>query len=125
MRVILFAFGCFVSSSVLAAAAPAAPRDAFAGTWTVDLRPSLDDAPYSKTMVLSIKADGGVTGSFYDSEIVAGQAGSAQGRTCVAFRTSDGSGFYHSSGCLEGDSIVGSTWSEGRKFVLPWTAKRN
>jgi len=76
-------------------------------------------------MVLSIKADGGVTGSFYDSEIVAGQAGSAQGRTCVVFGTSDGRGLYHSSGCLEGDRIVGSTWSEGRKFVLPWTAKRN
>ena len=94
------------------------------GEWSVDLRPSLDDAAYSKPMVLHIAPDKSLTGSFYDSEILAGKAGTAQGRTCVAFRTTDGNGFYHTSACLADGKMVGQTWSEGRSFVLPWTATR-
>ena len=110
------------------ATAPApAPLPAYAameGTWSVDLRPSLDDAPYSQPMILTIAADKGITGSFYNSEILAGRAGTAQGRSCVAFRTTDGQGFYHSSACLIDGRMVGQTWAEGRNFVLPWTAER-
>ncbi len=94
------------------------------GEWAVDLRPSLDDPSYSKPMVLMVAADRTVTGSFYDSEILSGLAGTAQGRSCVAFRTTDGNGLYHSSACLTDGKMVGMTWSEGRKFVLPWTATR-
>ncbi|MDE2619704.1 MAG: hypothetical protein KGL54_06030 [Sphingomonadales bacterium] len=97
---------------------------AIEGAWTVDLRVSLDDAPYSQPMVLHIAADRTVTGSFYNSEILAGRAGTAQGRSCVAFRTTDGSGFYHTSACLMDGRMVGQTWAEGRNFVLPWTAER-
>ena len=113
-----------------AAAAPpmAAPRppayDAMEGSWTVDLRPSLSDAPYTQPMILKITVDKVVTGSFYNSDILAGRAGIAQGRSCVAFRTTDGSGFYHSSACLMDGRMVGQTWAEGRNFVLPWTAER-
>ena len=110
------------------AAAPApAPLPAYAameGTWSVDLRPSLDDAPYSQPMILTIAADKGITGSVDNSEILAGRAGTAQGRSCVAFRTTDGQGFYHSSACLIDGRMVGQTWAEGRNFVLPWTAER-
>ena len=106
-------------------ATPAAPGlAAMAGKWTVDLRPKLTDPPYTQPMVLAIAADKSVTGTFYNSEILAGKAGAAQGRTCVAFRTTDGKGLYHSSACLEGGKMVGLTWAEGRTFVLPWTAER-
>ena len=98
---------------------------AMEGAWTVDLRLSLDDAPYSQPMILHIAADRTVTGSFYNSEILAGRAGTAQGRSCVAFRTTDGSGLYQTSACLVGDKMVGQTWAEGRDFVLPWTAGKN
>lgn len=98
---------------------------ALAGSWTVDLRPKLTDAPYTQPMVLAIAADRSVTGSFYNSEILAGRAGSAQGRSCVAFRTTDGQGMYHSSACLTDGKMVGTTWAEGRNFVLPWTAERS
>ena len=95
-----------------------------AGSWTVDLRPKLTDAPYTQPMQLKIAADGSVTGSFYNSEILAGRSNSSRSRTCVAFRTTDGSGFYHSSACLEGGKMVGTTWAEGRNFLFPWTAER-
>lgn len=94
------------------------------GEWSVDLRVDLADAPYSQPMVVHIDANGRVTGSFYNSEILAGQAGTAQGRSCLAFRTTDGQGLYHSSACLVGGKMIGQTWAEGRSFVLPWTAEK-
>lgn len=114
-----------------AAAAPvtaAAPRppsyEVIEGAWSVDLRVALDDPPYSQPMVLVIAADNTVTGSFYNSEILAGRAGTAQGRSCIAFRTADGKNSYHSSACLIDGRMVGQTWAEGRDFVLPWTAEK-
>ena len=111
-----------------AATPPAAPLPpeiaAIAGRWTVDLRPKLSDPPYNQPMVLAIAADRTVTGSFYNSDILAGKAGRGQDRACVAFRTSDGKGFYHTSACLVAGKMVGQTWAEGRAFVLPWTAER-
>lgn len=103
---------------------PPAKKQDIAGTWAVDLRLDLKDAPYSQPMVLMVADDGTVSGRFYDTDIKAGRVGGGQGRTCVAFRTADGSGFYHSSACLTGGRMVGQTWSEGRGFVLPWTAER-
>jgi hypothetical protein len=112
-------------AAMLMAATSAEERAAaLTGTWTVDLRVELTDEPYTQPMVLTVAADGVVTGSFYNSEILAGRAGSAQGRTCLAFRTTDGQGLYHTSACLEDGKIVGQTWAEGRNFVLPWTATR-
>lgn len=111
--------------AVLIAATPAEDRaTALSGAWSVDLRVDLADPAYSQPMVLTIGADGVVTGTFYNSEILAGRAGSAQGRSCVAFRTTDGQGLYHTSACLVDGTMVGQTWAEGRNFVLPWTATR-
>jgi hypothetical protein len=112
-------------AALLVAATPAEERAAaLSGSWSVDLRVDLADAPYSQPMELTVGADGTVTGSFYNSEILAGRAGSAQGRSCVAFRTTDGAGLYHTSACLVDGKMIGQTWAEGRNFVLPWTATR-
>ena len=100
------------------------PFAGMSGEWIVDLRPSLDDEPYAQPMVLTITANGVVTGTFYGSGILAGRAGVGQERECVSFRTTDGSGMYHSSACLVNEKMVGQTWAEGRSFVLPWTAER-
>lgn len=105
---------------------PAAPAK-FAdvnGGWTVDLRVSLTDPAYNQPMEVTVADDGTVTGSFYQSEILAGKAGRAQGRTCIAFRTTDGQGLYHTSACLDNGRMIGQTWAEGRSFVLPWIAER-
>ena len=111
-------------AAAVPADSPAARAEALSGAWTVDLRLDLKDPAYSQPMNLKVAADGKVTGDFYNSEIIAGKAGSAQGRSCLAFRTTDGSGFYHTSACLVEGRMVGQTWSEGRNFVLPWTAER-
>lgn len=104
----------------LTAAEPAKPLE---GRWQVDL--TTDPAkPYRKTMELHLAADGSVTGSFYDSRIEGGQWKTDRGRTCVSFRTSDGVGPYHSSGCLRGDVVEGQTWAEHRRFLFNWNARR-
>ena len=98
--------------------------ETLAGRWIVDLRPSPDAPKYEKQMMLDVAPDGSVRGSFYDSTIDAGRASASNGRTCFAFRTTDGVGPYHTSGCLIGNRILGQTWAEHRQFVLNWTAER-
>ena len=94
------------------------------GEWSVDLRPTPGAPAYLKTMRLLISAEQVVSGSFYDSEITKGRADAKKGRACFAFTTSDGLAPYQTSGCLAGDRIEGQTWSEGRGFLLTWTAVR-
>lgn len=125
MRALLAALALSAPTFASAEAPPAAsPYAPLAGEWSVDLRVDLTDPAYSKAMVLKVAPDRSITGTFYDSEILAGRAGTAQGRQCVAFRTTDGQGLYHSSACLTDGKMVGQTWAEGRNFVLPWTATR-
>lgn len=105
-------------------AAPApAPFADLEGAWIVDLSVSADE-PYAQPMILKIAADKVVTGEFYNSTIDAGRAGRNQGRRCVSFTTSDGVGPYYHAACLVDGEMVGQSWAEHRKFVLPWTARR-
>lgn len=94
------------------------------GAWTVDLSANPAE-PYLKPMTLQLAADGTVTGDFYESEIVAGRWKSQAGRLCVAFRTMDGVGPYHTAACLVGDRVEGQTWAEHRSFVFIWSAVRS
>ncbi|WP_176400215.1 hypothetical protein [Sphingobium sp. Z007] len=111
------------------AAAPVAAQEVVAaggalnGQWIVDLSPE-GDKSYTKTMILTLKADGTVAGSFYDSDIQAGRWKTARGRTCVSFRTTDGAGPYHSAACLAGGHVEGQTWAEHRNFLFNWNAER-
>lgn len=110
----------------LAVATPvlAQPVSPLSGEWIVDLRSSPNDPAYLKPMVILVGSDGSMTGTFYDREIDKGRAGAVSGRACFALRTVDASGPYQTSGCLVGDQIEGQTWSEGRNFLLTWTAVR-
>jgi hypothetical protein len=93
------------------------------GAWSVDL--SVDPAePYRRPMHLTLATDGTVTGDFYESTIEAGRWKQQHGRLCVAFRTSDGIGPYHTSACRVGDHVEGQTWAEHRDFVFLWRADR-
>lgn len=93
------------------------------GSWTVDL--STDPAqPYTRPMQLRLADDGTVSGSFYESEILAGRWRTDRGRTCVSFRTTDGAGPYHTAACLVGDRVEGQTWAEHRDFLFNWNATR-
>ena len=108
---------------VFAAATPTLAASPLDGTWTVDLSVKADE-PYTKPMVLALNADGTVTGSFYESEILAGRWKTARGRTCTSFRTTDGRGPYHTAACLTGDTVTGQTWAEQRNFLFNWNAVR-
>ncbi|WP_066479975.1 MULTISPECIES: hypothetical protein [unclassified Sphingomonas] len=106
-----------------ASPAPASPAP-LGGEWVVDLSSNPNDPPYTKPMVLDLRPDGSVSGSFYDSTIESGRWKTDRNRTCVSFRTSDGVGPYHSAACLVGDSVQGQTWAEHRTFLFNWNAVR-
>ncbi|MFT3728746.1 MAG: hypothetical protein QM759_13060 [Terricaulis sp.] len=93
------------------------------GAWVVDLSTE-PNVPYTKPMVLHLAADHSVTGSFYESDIIAGRWKTDRGRTCVSFRTTDGVGMYHTATCLIGDHVEGQTWAEQRGFLFNWNAGR-
>lgn len=103
----------------------AAPTDAerMTGSWSVDLSTE-PGKPYSQPMLLTLKPDGTVEGSFYNSQVEAGRWKTDRGRTCVSFRTSDGAGPYHTAACLTGETVQGQTWAEHRRFLFNWTAVR-
>jgi hypothetical protein len=112
-----------IAGCVMQPAVTAGEAATLNGRWTVDLSVTPDE-PYTKTMELTLAADGTVTGSFYDSEILAGRWKTSRGRTCVSFRTTDGAGPYHTAACLVGLSVEGQTWAEHRNFLFNWNAVR-
>jgi hypothetical protein len=105
----------------LAAVQAGSPLD---GAWVVDLTSKPGDKAYTQPMELTLSADGTVTGSFYQSPILAGRWKTDRGRTCASFRTSDGAGPYHTSACLVGARVQGQTWAEQRNFLFNWNAER-
>lgn len=119
----MLAAGC-ASGPSASAPAPAPVAGTLEGRWVVDLS-TRPDEPYTKSMELRLGADGVATGSFYDSEILAGRWKTDRGRTCVSFRTTDGAGPYHSAACLtDANTITGQTWAEHRNFLFNWNAAR-
>lgn len=94
------------------------------GTWTVDLTPSPGADPYYKEMAIEDTGENSFQGFFYDTPFANGTVNTVWGKLYFAFTTKDGSGKYFSTGYLEDGKIYGLTFSEGRKFVMPWTAWR-
>ncbi len=116
--------GCAMQPVATATVKAAAPVETtLSGRWIVDLSVKPDE-PHTKPIELTLAADGTVTGSFYESEILAGRWKTARGRTCVSFRTTDGAGPYHTAACLVGAGVVGQTWAEHRNFLFNWDAVR-
>lgn len=112
---------CFALLSCAAAVSAAEPS--LDGDWVVDL--STDPGkPYTQPMTLTLAPDHRVTGSFYQSEILAGRWKNDRGRLCASFRTTDGAGPYHTAVCLIDGKAVGQTWAEHREFLFNWTATR-
>ena len=116
-------FALLVLATLSAARAAAATDPSLDGAWVVDLS-SEPGKPYTQPMQLTLKADGSVEGSFYNSTIEAGRWKDDRGRVCASFRTSDGQGPYHSAVCLTGATASGQTWAEHRNFLFNWMATR-
>ena len=90
--------------AALLALASTNSTNALAGEWIFDL--STDPAkPYTKSMTLDLRADGTITGSFYDSDIQAGRWKTDRGRACASFRTTEGVGPYHTSVCARAGRV--------------------
>jgi len=106
-----------------AEASPAEPA-ALVGTWTVDLRPTPDAEPYSKTFVVERVEGRTLEGSFYDSTLSDGHVNADWGAVHFAFTTRDGAGEYHTAGVLEGGRLRGTTHAVGRGFLAVWSAER-
>lgn len=99
--------------------------DILVGTWTIDLRPTPDAAPYLVDLVIASITDGTFAGTFYNgSPITNAGVTNAFGVVRFAFTTEDGSGPYHTSGEVVGDTISGMTHAIGRDFVMPWRGER-
>ena len=112
-----------IAIAMLMLAAAPASANPLEGEWIVDL--STNPAqPYVKPMTLHLAPDGTVSGSFYESTILAGRWKSDRGRTCASFRTTDGAGPYHSAVCATANGASGQTWAEHRNFLFNWNAKR-
>ncbi len=98
------------------------------GSWSVDLRPRPDAAPYLKKLVITSVKEGRIEGHFYDgSPIQAGRVNvSAAPQLHFAFFTDPGEGVYQSSGRqVSRDRLEGMTLSTTRGFLLPWIAVRD
>jgi hypothetical protein len=108
------------------ATAPAADPNRLVGTWRVDLRPTPDAPPYYQTFVVSSAKDGGLGGTFYNTEIRDGRTNKDWGTAVYfAFTTSDNSGAYHTAGRLTSNGrLEGTTHAVGRGFLAVWTAER-
>ena len=103
----------------------AMPVASIEGSWDVALYFNADAPPSSTQMVINATNDGVLTGSFYGSPFADVSRITARGDV-IAFSavTSDASGSYYHSGRLDGDIIEGQTLSEGRGFLMTWTANR-
>ncbi len=97
-------------------------EDLLLGTWQVDLRPTPDAEPYYKSFVVTSVEGRSFSGSFYDAPISQGRINTDWGKLRIAFETNDGSGPYHHSATLEGDSLEGLSNSTGRDFLAYWSA---
>lgn len=107
------------------AQAPLPDTAALIGTWSVDLRPTPDAEPYLIDLVINEIADDSFTGTFYNgSTITSSRVTNNFGVVRFVFVTEDGSGLYHTSGEIFGDTITGMTHSIGRDFVMPWRGER-
>lgn len=106
---------------------PGAPSSLL-GSWTVDLRPTPDAAPYLKKLVITAVEGTHIEGHFYDgSPLQAGRINTSAGPLLhFAFFTDPGEGAYQTAGrMVSAHKLEGMTLSTTRGFLLPWTAVRD
>ena len=93
------------------------------GTWTVDLRPTPDAEAYTTELVIA-HDEHGLQATFYGTEGTHVTVNDDWQEVRVALVTEDGTGVYHTSFVLVGETLVGTTHSLGREFLSRWTATR-
>jgi len=101
--------------------------DSLLGTWDVALYFSPNDPPSSTVMkITGVQDNGVIAGSFYQSPFELGRFTEKDNQIIISVITSDGSGKYFTSGRLSPSGVfIGQTHSEGRDFLMPWTAQKS
>lgn len=95
------------------------------GTWEIDLRPTPNDPAYLQYVtVTKPSADGVLQGTFYDTPFTNGRINTEWDKLYFAFTTSDGTNTYFTSGYLSSGKLYGTTFTEGRGFLMPWFSVR-
>ncbi|MDZ7880595.1 MAG: hypothetical protein U5L45_23165 [Saprospiraceae bacterium] len=91
------------------------------GKWTIDLRPSASAEPYYKDFILKDFSSKSLSGIFYDTPFQNGKIHTEWGKLYFSFTTNDNSGTYFHSGYVEKGVIHGTSFSENRGFIMPWS----
>ncbi|WP_100644385.1 hypothetical protein [Alteromonas facilis] len=97
------------------------------GEWQVSLYYSPTSPPSSTQMTITkVNDDGTLEGDFYQTSFQTARYTFYENTLIFALITSDNSGLYSTSGrmTIEGD-IEGQTLSEGRNFLMAWSANKN
>jgi hypothetical protein len=98
---------------------------ALLGSWDVSLNYDPDSAPSKTEFIVTDVTAGTFKGSFYGSEVQNGRYTIKGDELVFAGRTSDQSGTYWHSGRIKSHALIqGQTLSDGRNFLMTWTAKR-
>ena len=94
------------------------------GAWTLDLRPTPQSEAYLKDFDITAFEDGKLSGTFYGTEFKEGKINTAWGKIYFSFTTADQSNTYFHSGFVENGKIYGTSYSEGRNFMIPWFGEK-
>lgn len=102
----------------------AADVNALKGKWILDLRPDPGSEPYYKEFIIEPAGGKAFNGEFYGAKFTGGYFNTDWENTYFAFSTGDKDNTYFHSGYIAGNSIVGISYSQSRKFTSHWTGVR-
>lgn len=106
------------------ATSPSPEIDELTGKWAVALYFDAGAPPSATDMVITTASEGKLAGTFYGSPFEAGNYAIREGIVAIAALTSDQSGVYAHSARLVNGRLEGQTLSQGRNFLMTWTATR-
>ena len=95
------------------------------GTWIIDLKPSPDSDPYLKDFTIKSVDGNNFSGIFYDTQFEDGILNLNWKKIYFSFSTKDKNNSYFHSGYIDGDNILGVTFSPERQFTMPWRGKKS
>ena len=95
------------------------------GTFTIDLRPTPDAAPYLKEFTITHVEGTDFSGSFYDTPFENGKLNLSWDIVYFAFTTTDQTNTYYHSGSIEGNDVYGITYSPQRQMTAPWRGSKS
>ena len=94
------------------------------GIWDVTLYYSPTEPPSATVMEIKIDGSKTLSGSFYQSDFLDAEYAIRDGVLAFAAVTTDGNAPYNTSGRYVNGQIEGQTHSQGRDFLMIWTATR-